>query len=51
MKTQKEIKKMLLDKEISFWDVLICFMKIHKINSPKKIKNFKEDLEDFFDNL
>jgi hypothetical protein len=50
MKTKKEITKMLLDKEISFYDVLTCFIKIKKINNSKKIKMFLEELDDIFSN-
>jgi predicted RNA-binding protein with EMAP domain len=51
MKTKKEITKMLLDKEISFWDVLYCFMKIKKITSKERIEDFLSDMDDFIDNM
>ena len=50
MKTKEEIKKELLNKEFSFWDAFICFVEIHKIDSPKKIKKFFSDLDHFLTN-
>lgn len=50
MKTKKEIKQMLLNKEITFYDVLICFAQIKKINSAKKIEIFLEELDDMLSN-
>ena len=50
MKTRKEIRKMLLDKGISFWDVLYCFMKIKKINSKSKIEEFLSEIDDMLSN-
>jgi hypothetical protein len=50
MKTRKEIRKMLLDKEITFYDVLICFVKLKKINSKSKIEEFLSEIDDMLSN-
>lgn len=49
--TKKEIKKAILNKELSFTDVLICFAQIEKINSAKKREEFFSDMDDVLVNM
>jgi hypothetical protein len=48
--TKEEIKKAILNKELSINDVLLVWMKIKKINTQKKIEDFLSDTEDMMSN-